>query len=75
MKDKFNNIKLVIKMSQSKSPFQVYVETWWTKEEAEKQHHQIVRKWKNLTMSEKSQYKEASKNKTSIDKNAKIFQF
>ena len=61
-------------MSQNKSPFQVYVETWWTKEEVETKHHEIVRKWNKMSMSEQSQYYEAVKNKKRIDKTTRIFQ-
>ena len=61
-------------MSQALSPFQVYASTWWTKEEAETKHHEIVRSWKRLTMSQRSHYVEAARNKKLIDKTMRIFQ-
>ena len=66
-------IKITI-MSHSQSPFQVYVETWWTKEEAKTKHHEIVRRWNKMSMSEQSQYYEAARNKKHIDKTKRIFQ-
>ena len=66
-------IKIIV-MSQTLSPFQLYVSTWWTKEEAETKHHEIVRSWNKLTMSEQSQYFEAARKNKHIDKTARIFQ-
>jgi pantothenate synthetase len=61
-------------MSKPLSPFQIYVKTWWTEEESKIFHHEIVRQWNRLSMSERSQYVGASKRRKSLNKNSKIFQ-
>lgn len=62
-------------MSQNQSPFQVYVSTWWTKEDAETKHHEIVRKWNKMSMFEQSQYIEAARNKNMSIKHQEYSRF
>lgn len=58
-------------MSKS-SPFQVFVETWYTNPTPSKLQ-EISRIWSRMSKSEKSYYIKAFQSNKPVDKNAKIF--